>query len=112
MIKRKSRYQLRLQPWQCANIVRIITDNNPHQLKFPFALWDRKAVQILIKDKFNINLSIYDFSGKTISSQNYLKTLSLNEQISLIGYPTGIYLVKLRLDNGSVFTKRIIKTNQ
>ena len=41
-----------------------------------------------------------------------LKTLSLNEQISLIGYPTGIYLVKLRLDNGPVFTKRIIKTNQ
>ena len=60
----------------------------------------------------DINLTIYDFSGKTISSQNYLKTLSLNEQISLIGYPTGIYLVKLRLDNGSVFTKRIIKTNQ
>ena len=60
----------------------------------------------------DINLTIYDFSGKTISSQNYLKTLSLNEQISLIGYPTGIYLVKLRLDNGPVFTKRIIKTNQ
>jgi len=49
----------KLQPYQCANIVRIITDNNPHQLKFPFALWDRKAVQILIKDKFNIDLSIW-----------------------------------------------------
>jgi transposase len=49
----------KLQPYQCANIVRIITDNNPHQLKFPFALWDRKAVQILIKQKLNIDLSIW-----------------------------------------------------
>ena len=45
-------------------------------------------------------------------SKSYLKTSSLNEQISLKDYPSGIYLVKLRLDNGSVSTKRIIKTKK
>lgn len=58
----------------------------------------------------DINLSIYDFSGKIISSKNYLKISSLNEQISLRDYPEGIYLMKLRLDNGSLYTKRVIKT--
>jgi hypothetical protein len=60
----------------------------------------------------DINLSIYDFKGKTVSSKSYLKTSSLNEQISLKDYPSGIYLVKLRLDNGSVSTKRIIKAKK
>lgn len=49
----------KLKPYQCANIVRIITDNTPNQLKLPFMLWDRKSVQLLIKDKFNIDLSVW-----------------------------------------------------
>ena len=47
----------KLKPWQCANIVRIITDNTPDQLKFTFMLWNINAVKELIKMKFNINLS-------------------------------------------------------
>jgi len=49
----------KLKPYQCANIVRIITDNTPDQLKLPFMLWDRKSIQILIKDKFDVDLSIW-----------------------------------------------------
>ena len=89
----------------------------PHQLYKDSTLVEECEEIYLIEDDLYFNQ--YKFHkqklvlhSKTISSQNYLKTLSLNEQISLIGYPTGIYLVKLRLDNGSVFTKRIIKTNQ
>jgi len=48
----------KLKPCQCANIVRIITDNNPQQLKFPFALWTINAVKELIRTKFDINLSV------------------------------------------------------
>ena len=47
----------KLKPWQCANIVRIITDNNPQQLKFPFALWTINSVIELVRVKFNIKLS-------------------------------------------------------
>ena len=49
----------KLKSYQCATIVRMITDNTPDQLKMPFMLWDKKSVQLLIKDKFDVDLSIW-----------------------------------------------------
>ncbi len=40
-------------------IVRIITDKLPDQLKLPFALWTREAVQQLIAQRFQIDISIW-----------------------------------------------------
>ena len=48
----------KLQPHQCATIVKLITDYTPDQLKFPFALWTRQTVRELIIRRFNINLAI------------------------------------------------------
>jgi len=50
---------MRLKPWQCGVIVRLITDKLPDQLKLPFALWTREAVQQLIKQRFEVELSIW-----------------------------------------------------
>lgn len=48
----------RLQGTQAAIICNIIRDRCPDQVKLPFALWTREAVQRLILDKFEIELSV------------------------------------------------------
>jgi transposase len=49
----------RLAGWQAATTVRLITDRCPDQLKMPFALWTREAVQELLADRFNLHLSVW-----------------------------------------------------
>ena len=48
----------RLQGWQAATIVNLITDRNPEQLKLPFVLWTRQAVRTLIRRKFAVRVSL------------------------------------------------------
>lgn len=47
-----------LKGTQAATIVNMIKDNCPDQLKMPYALWTREAVQQLIERKFGIKLAI------------------------------------------------------
>lgn len=48
----------RLQGWQAGVIVTLITDRHPEQLKLPFVLWTRAAVQELIAERFGLWLSL------------------------------------------------------
>lgn len=48
----------RLQGWQAATIVNLITDRCPEQLRLPFALWTREAVRDLIQRRFGIGYSL------------------------------------------------------
>jgi transposase len=50
---------LHLKPYQAAMIARLITDRCPDQLKLPFMLWMREAVQELIQRRFGIQVSIW-----------------------------------------------------
>lgn len=47
-----------LQGAQAATIVNIIRDRRPEQVKLPFALWTREAVQRLIEERYGIKLAI------------------------------------------------------
>lgn len=47
---------LKLSEEQQAKIRIVICDATPEQLKMPFALWTREAVESLIKDLFNIKM--------------------------------------------------------
>jgi len=49
----------KLLPVQAATIVRLIKDRHPDQLKLPFYLWTREAVQTLIRGKFNVDVSVW-----------------------------------------------------
>jgi len=49
----------RLKGHQAASIVRIITYKCPEQVKLPFVLWTREAVQKLIEQKYSLHLSVW-----------------------------------------------------
>lgn len=47
----------KLEGWQAANIVRMIKDKCPNQLKLPFFLWTREAVIQLVLHKYSVTIS-------------------------------------------------------
>jgi transposase len=47
-----------LAPHEAATTVRLITDRCPDQLKLPFALWTREAVQQLLVQRFGVQVSV------------------------------------------------------
>jgi transposase len=47
-----------LAPHQAATTVRLISDRCPDQLKLPFALWTREAVQHLLARRFGVQVSV------------------------------------------------------
>jgi transposase len=49
----------RLAPHEAATTVRLITDRCPDQLKLPFALWTREAVQELLAERFGLDVSVW-----------------------------------------------------
>jgi transposase len=49
----------RLAPYEAATTVRLITDRCPDQLKLPFALWTREAVQLLLAQRFGVDVSLW-----------------------------------------------------
>ena len=53
----RPRRSSKLKPLECAWIVKTIMDKTPDQLKLPYYLWTRSAVQKLIKDKYGLELS-------------------------------------------------------
>ena len=54
---RSSDSQQKLSQLQQKQLVSWISDKTPDQYKLPFALWTRKAVKILIEEKFSISFS-------------------------------------------------------
>lgn len=55
---------------QSAEVRRLIRDKMPDQLKLPFGLWTREAVQQLIVDKYDIELSRWQV-GRYLKSWGY-----------------------------------------
>ena len=63
----------RLTETECKEIQKVLVDKYPNQLKMPFVLWTRKAIQELIENKFKKSLPL-----KTVS--NYLKRWNFTPQ--------------------------------
>ena len=48
----------RLKQKQANQIVKLVVDRMPEQLKLPFVLWSREAFAALIEKRFNVRLSL------------------------------------------------------
>jgi transposase len=48
----------RLEGWQAAAVIKLITDHHPEQLKLPFVLWTADAVRQLIQRKYKVRVSV------------------------------------------------------
>ena len=55
---RKSGEKRTLKPTQEKEIIKIITDKNPDQLKFKCCLWTREVLKQLIREKYGIDMPI------------------------------------------------------
>ncbi len=64
---------MRLAPHQAALVVRLIVGRCPDQLRLPFALWTREAVQQLIGERCGLALSVWTVG-------RYLKRWGLTPQ--------------------------------
>jgi len=53
---RKPLEQQKLSQAQQKDIIKLITDKTPDQYKLPFALWTRKSVVQLVKERFNVSV--------------------------------------------------------
>lgn len=51
--------KIQLAPHQAATTVRMLTDKCPDQIKLPFFLWTREAVQQLLVERFGIQVSVW-----------------------------------------------------
>jgi len=71
--KRGPRRISRLAPLEAALTVRTVTDRYPDQVKLPFALWTREAVQLFIERRFGVAVSVWTVG-------RYLKRWGLTPQ--------------------------------
>jgi len=55
---RRQGEQTMLPGWQCAIIVKLISEKTPEQLKMPFVLWTAAAVRDLTFDRFGVLLTL------------------------------------------------------
>jgi transposase len=62
-----------LSPEQERSLRNLMIDKTPDQLKFPFALWTRRAIQIVAERKFKVGLTLRSIS-------NYMKRWGFSPQ--------------------------------
>lgn len=55
---RRSAKQRLLTEAQESVLKKLICDKNPDQMKLPFALWNRKAIQAVVKQMWNVHIAI------------------------------------------------------
>ena len=62
--------------------------------------------------KQDLGLEVYDTSGKMVFSKKLDDVSTLQETIDLAAFPNGNYILTLRMEDGSVFSEKLVKTGE
>jgi hypothetical protein len=68
-------------------------------------------IQAKMVQNQEVMIHVLNVNGLLIQSRSLENTSVINEQISLDNYPVGFYFLTLRLEDGSSYSTKLIKTN-
>ena len=68
-------------------------------------------IQAKMVQNQEVMIHVLNVNGLLIQSRSLENTSVINEQISLDNYPGGFYFLMIRLEDGSSYSTKLIKTN-
>ena len=67
------------------------------------------SLQGTLIERQDVEIQVSNMLGQTIKTQEINKAGELNEVIDLSAFPKGNYFVSIRMENGAVYTKKLVK---
>ena len=67
------------------------------------------TLQAMLTEKQNLEMQVVDILGQPIISKPLKDISSLQETLDLGAFPAGQYFVILRAENGTLFTRKVLK---
>jgi hypothetical protein len=93
----------------------VSTDNllsqNANLQIFPNPATDKVNLSLNLDKAGLVKLTLYNVSGQEVSTLDNSETNSglYTREIDLADVPAGVYFLKMDIDNGNLFTRRLVK---
>jgi endoglucanase len=79
---------------------------------FPNPSEDIFNLQATIKETQNVQVEIFNLNGEMIQSKTLVEISVIQESISLNSFPSGLYFLVLRLEDGTLFSSKLMKVKK
>ena len=76
---------------------------------FPNPSSNRFELQAEIAKVQDVQLEIFNATGGLVKAKSFEKISKIQEQVSLGNFPSGIYFLILRLEDGTTYSTKLIK---
>ena len=67
------------------------------------------SLQGTFEDRQDVEITVTNIMGQVLLRQQKNHAIDLNETIDLKAYPNGNYFVSIRMENGAIYTKKLVK---
>ena len=66
-------------------------------------------LRVEIAEMQNVEIEVYNYSGKLIDTKSLGEVTKVQELISLNRFPNGFYWLVIRLGNGAFYSNKLVK---